>query len=127
MQKWDRSREGGNATAGTVLLRPNEKATEVAVLQQLKKLAPLALLPADKGGGLSRLPGSWGMDDALDYPAAARELLSSAGFVEPVGCREVFNFDAASLRDRTTAAAQVSTSRRAYLPCCFSGEYTDTC
>lgn len=109
VQKWDRSGEGGNATAGTVLLRPNEKATEVAVLQQLKKLAPLALLPADKGGGLSRLPGSWGMDDgALDYPAAARELLSSAGFVEPVGCREVFNFDAASLRDRTTAAAQVS-------------------
>ena len=42
---------GLNGTAGTVLLRPNEKATEVAVLQQLRKLAPLALFAGDEVGG----------------------------------------------------------------------------
>lgn len=67
------------------------------------------LSPFEQVGGnvAPRLPGSWGLDGPYDYPSAAREIFSAAGFVEPVGCREIFHFDAASLRDSTSAAAQV--------------------
>ncbi len=51
--------------------------------------------------------GSGALSAPLDYGTTARQMLSTAGFVEPVGCREVFNFDAASLRDPEAAEAQV--------------------
>ena len=51
--------------------------------------------------------GSGELSAPLDYGTTARQMLSTAGFVEPVGCREVFNFDAASLRDPEAAEAQV--------------------
>ncbi len=51
--------------------------------------------------------GSGALSAPLDYGTTARQMLSTAGFVEPVGCREVFIFDAASLRDPEAAEAQV--------------------
>ena len=50
--------------------------------------------------------GSGALSAPLDYGTTARQMLSTAGFVEPVGCREVFHFDAASLRDPEAAEAQ---------------------
>ena len=55
----------------------------------------------------SQCAGSGALSAPLDYGTTARQMLSTAGFVEPVGCREVFNFDAASLRDPEAAEAQV--------------------
>ena len=57
--------------------------------------------------------GSGALSAPLDYGTTARQMLSTAGFVEPVGCREVFNFDAASLRDPEAAEAQVPLVYRA--------------
>lgn len=55
--RWEATGGGGeglgfNGTAGSVLLHRNERSTEVAALQQLRKLAPLALFAGDKVRGI---------------------------------------------------------------------------
>ena len=56
------------------------------------------------------LAGTGALSAPLDYGTTARQMLNAAGFVEPVGCREVFHFDAASLRDPEAAEAQARMS-----------------
>ncbi|KAK9804121.1 hypothetical protein WJX73_001080 [Symbiochloris irregularis] len=87
-----------------VALHPYDKDRQALALQQLKDLAPVAMiLDWDKQSTSKALTRA--APQYNSFPQLAQSVLGQSGLLSPASCREMFSFDATSLVDVGAARA----------------------